>query len=150
MPTTDMLVANILFNSVVSTRNAKFMTMNISKFYLMTPLKRQEYIHISIKDIPNKIINEYKLRDISDINGSVYIQDNRGMYGLTQSGLLEKELLEIDSTREATDRASWSLVFGHTIGEQYSSHSGSMILESNMLEKKMRYTSSTPLRKTTM
>ena len=38
-PTADMLVAKILFNSVVSTRNAKFVTMDISKFYLMTPLK---------------------------------------------------------------------------------------------------------------
>ena len=51
-PTADMLVAKILFNSVVSTRNAKFMTMDISNFYLMTPLKRPEYIRISIKDIP--------------------------------------------------------------------------------------------------
>ena len=78
-PTADMLVAKLFFNSAVSTRNAKFMTMDISNFYLMTPLKRPEYIHISIKDIPNKIINEYKLRDISDKNGSVYIGANCGM-----------------------------------------------------------------------
>ena len=39
-PTADILVAKILFNSVVSTRNAKLMTMDISNFYLMTPLKR--------------------------------------------------------------------------------------------------------------
>ena len=39
-PKADMLVAKILFNIVVSTRNAKFMTMDISNFYLMTPLKR--------------------------------------------------------------------------------------------------------------
>ena len=61
-----MLVAKILFNSVVSTRNAKVMTMDISNFYLMTPLKRPEYICSSIKDIPDEIINEYKLRDILD------------------------------------------------------------------------------------
>ena len=54
-----MLVAKLLFNSVVFTRNAKFMTMDISKFYLMTPLKRPEYIFISIKDIPYDIINKY-------------------------------------------------------------------------------------------
>ena len=41
-PTADMLVAKLLFNSVVSTRNAKFTTMDISNFYLMTPLKRPE------------------------------------------------------------------------------------------------------------
>ena len=38
-PTVDMLVAKLLFNIVVSTRNAKFMTMDTSHFYLMTPLK---------------------------------------------------------------------------------------------------------------
>ena len=58
MPTADMLVAKILFNSVISTRGAKFMTMDISNFYLMTPLKRPEYICISIKDIPKEIITE--------------------------------------------------------------------------------------------
>ena len=89
-----MLVAKLLFNIVVSTRNAKFMTMDISNFYLMTPLKRPEYIHISIKDIPDEIINKYKLRDIADNNGSVYIEANCSMYGLPQAGLLANELLE--------------------------------------------------------
>ena len=89
-----MLVAKILFNSVVSTRNAKFMTMDISNFYLMTPLKRPEYIHISIKDIPEEIINEYQLRKLVDDKGSIPIQANRSMYGLPQAGLLANELLE--------------------------------------------------------
>ena len=93
-PTADMLVEKLLFSSVVSTRKSKFMTMEISIFYLMTPLKRPEYIRISIKDIPDEIINEYKLRDMADSNGSVHIQANRGMYGLTKAGLLANELLE--------------------------------------------------------
>ena len=38
-PTADMLVAKLLFDSVVSTKDVKFMTMDISNFYLMTPLK---------------------------------------------------------------------------------------------------------------
>ena len=60
----------------------------------MTPLKIPEYICISIKDIPNKIINGYKLRDIAYINGLVHIQANCGMYGLPQACLLANELLE--------------------------------------------------------
>jgi hypothetical protein len=36
--TTEMLVAQMLFNSVISTKGAQFMTMDISNFYLMTPL----------------------------------------------------------------------------------------------------------------
>ena len=74
-----MLVAKLLFNIVVSTRNAKFMTMDILNFYLMTPLKRLEYILICIKDIPDEITNEYKLTEIVDDKGSIHIQANRGM-----------------------------------------------------------------------
>ena len=70
------------------------MTMDISDFYLMTPLKRPEYICISIKDIPDKIINKYKLREIADKNISVHIKSNLGIYGLPQAGLLVNELLE--------------------------------------------------------
>ena len=39
-PTADRLVAKILFNSVISTKEARFMMIDISNFYLMTPLKR--------------------------------------------------------------------------------------------------------------
>ena len=38
-PTAEMLVAKLLFNNVVSTPGAKFMTMDISNFYPMTPLE---------------------------------------------------------------------------------------------------------------
>jgi hypothetical protein len=37
-PKAEMLVAKMLFNSVISTGGARFMTMDISNFYLMTPL----------------------------------------------------------------------------------------------------------------
>ena len=93
-PTAEMLVAKLLFNSVVSTAGAKFMTMDISNFYLMTPLKRPEYIRMKMSDIPDEIINEYKLRSIVSKEGSIYIMAIRGMYGLPQSGLLANELLE--------------------------------------------------------
>jgi hypothetical protein len=93
-PTADMLVAKLLFNSVISTKGARFMTMDISNFYLMTPLKRPEYIRMKMSDIPEEIIAEYKLRDKVTDDGSIYIQANRGMYGLPQSGLLANLLLE--------------------------------------------------------
>jgi hypothetical protein len=43
-PTAEMLVAKMLFNSVISTKDAWFMTINISTFYLMTPLHCVEFI----------------------------------------------------------------------------------------------------------
>jgi hypothetical protein len=57
-PTADTIVAKLLFNSVISTKGARFMTIDISDFYLMTPLKRPEFICISINNIPEEIIIE--------------------------------------------------------------------------------------------
>eukprot|EP00804_Cyclotella_cryptica_P012280 CCRYP_013858-RA/>CCRYP_013858-RA protein AED:0.31 eAED:0.31 QI:0/0/0/1/0/0.5/2/0/562 len=91
-PTAEMLAAKILFNSVIST--ARFMTMGISNFYLNTPLQRPEYIRMKITDIPEEIINKYKLRDRVEPNNCVYIINVLGMYGLPQAGLITNELLE--------------------------------------------------------
>ena len=93
-PTAEMLVAKMLFNSVISTKEARFMTMDISNFYLMTPLHRPEFIQMKLIDIPDEVIEEYKLREKATKNGSIYIRAKQGMYGLPQSGLLANELLE--------------------------------------------------------
>jgi len=93
-PTADMLVAKLLFNSVISTKDAKFMTLDISNFYFMTLLKRPEFIRMKLADIPEEIIVEYNLRNKATPDGSIYIVANKGMYGLPQAGLLANELLE--------------------------------------------------------
>jgi hypothetical protein len=92
--TAKMLVAKLLFNSVISTKGARFIIMNISNFYLMTPLSRPEYIRVKLSDIPDKIIDEYNLKDKVTKDRSVYIVENRGMYGLPQSGFLANQLLK--------------------------------------------------------
>eukprot|EP00804_Cyclotella_cryptica_P007549 CCRYP_010638-RA/>CCRYP_010638-RA protein AED:0.05 eAED:0.05 QI:0/0/0/1/1/1/3/0/1237 len=93
-PTADMLAAKILFNSVISTANARFMTMDISNFYLNTPLKRPEYIRMKLSDIPEEIITEYKLRDLMEPDDCVYIIIVLGMYGLPHARLIANKLLE--------------------------------------------------------
>jgi hypothetical protein len=93
-PTAEMLVAKFLFNSVISTHGARFMTMDIANFYLMTPLKRPEFVKIKLRDIPEEIIVEYKLRDLATADGNVYIKGTKGMYGLPHAGLLANEQLE--------------------------------------------------------
>ena len=89
----EMLVAKLLFNSVISTHGARFMTMDIAKFYLMTPLK-VEYVKIKLRDIPEEIIIKYKLRDLVTPDGNVYIEATKGMYGLPHTGLLANKQLE--------------------------------------------------------
>jgi hypothetical protein len=93
-PTADMLVAKALFISVISTRGANFMTMDISNFYLITPLKRPAYMRVKLANIPQEIIDKYKLEDKATPAGSIHIVATMGMYGLSQAGLLANELLE--------------------------------------------------------
>ena len=62
-PTAEMLVAKMLFNSVISTKDTRFMTMDISNFYPMTPLHRPEFIRVKLSNIPDEVIKEYKIRE---------------------------------------------------------------------------------------
>jgi len=55
----------------VSMKDAKFMTLDISNFYLMTPLKRPEFIRMKLSDIPDETIREYKLRNKATQDGSI-------------------------------------------------------------------------------
>jgi hypothetical protein len=57
-------------------------------------LTRPEYIRIKIINSPEEIINEYNLRNKVTESGHVYIEANKGMYGLPQAGLIANELLE--------------------------------------------------------
>ena len=58
-PTAEMMVAKLLFKSVLSTKGAQIMTADISHFYFNTPLTRLEYIRLKLTDIPDKSIKEY-------------------------------------------------------------------------------------------
>ncbi|KAL7489707.1 hypothetical protein ACHAW6_015410 [Cyclotella cf. meneghiniana] len=89
-----MLTAKSLFNSMISTPGARFMTLDISNFYLMTPLKHPEYLCMKLCDIPPEIIQEYKLKSLVEPDDSIYILVQLNMYGLPQAGLLANELLK--------------------------------------------------------
>ena len=92
-PTADLLLIKIFLNSVISSDGAKFATADLSNFYLMTPLKQPEYGRVKMMDIPDKIINKYKLHDKA-IDGWVYFKVMRGMYGLPQAGPNSHDKLE--------------------------------------------------------
>ncbi len=61
-PTTEMLVAKMVFNSMIFTKGAHLMTMDINNFYLMTPLHCPEFIWNKLSYIPDEIVKEYKLK----------------------------------------------------------------------------------------
>ena len=91
--TADMEVVKILLNSVVSTTDAKWMTADITDFYLGTPLKRKEYLRIPKKLIPDECMEEFGFERYL-VNGAALFEVSKGMYGLPQAGLLAKKRLE--------------------------------------------------------
>ncbi len=42
-PMADLLTVKLLLNSIISTPNAKFMSIDIKDFYLNTPMARYKY-----------------------------------------------------------------------------------------------------------
>ena len=92
-PTGDLLLVKVLLNSVISTAHAKFMTLDIKNFYLNTPMTRYEYVCLKLDDVPDEIIVEYNLREKAS-DGFIYLEIQKGMYGLPQAGILAQELLE--------------------------------------------------------
>ncbi len=91
--TAGLTTAKVLFNSVLSTPNAKFMGIDLKNFYLNTPLDRYEYMKMPITLIPDEIINQYNLLPLVH-NGFIYIEIQKGMYGLPQAGILASKLLQ--------------------------------------------------------
>ena len=81
------------WNSVISTPDGRYMTMDISNMYLNTHLDRYEYMRFHLRDLPPEIIEQYNLRDIADENGWVYCEIRKAIYGLRQSGALAAEQL---------------------------------------------------------
>ena len=91
--TADLTTTKLMWNSVVSTPDAKYMTADIKSFYLETPLDRFEYMKMNIDLIPQEFRDEYGL-DAKAKGGHVYMEIQKGMYGLPQSGILANKLLK--------------------------------------------------------
>jgi hypothetical protein len=121
-PTADPTAVKCLLNSVLSTPDAKFITMDIKDFYLNTPMARFEHMQIPVRDIPEIIMQNYQLHDKVH-NGYVLVEIRKGMCGLPQAGIIAKNRL---------------------VKHLATSPSLSTILVSNVLAKNMPNTFSTP------
>jgi hypothetical protein len=92
--TADITTFKIIINSTLSTENAAMMMLDIKNYYLGTPLPRFEYIKMLLSRFPEAIIQKYNLNALA-VNGWVYIEIRKGMYGLKQAGLIANQLLTI-------------------------------------------------------
>ncbi len=82
-----------MFDSIISTPGAKFMTIDIKDFYLMTPMDRYKYFRMKLDLFPQNIIDEYGLRDKMKTDGNVFCEVQRRMYRLPQAEIIAQEHL---------------------------------------------------------
>ena len=93
-PTVDMMTVKMHLNSVISTKGARYCTIDLKDFYLNTPMERPKFMRLKINDLPPEVVALYNLNNIADQNGTVYMRIQKGMYGLPQAGILAQQLLE--------------------------------------------------------
>jgi hypothetical protein len=92
-PAVDLLAVKLMFNSIISIPNAKFMTIDISNFYLMTSKDHFEYFRMKLKLFPQDIVDEYGLHDKADAEGNVFCEVCCRMYRLPHSGIIAQDIL---------------------------------------------------------
>ena len=93
-PTVDKLTVKLLLNSIVSTPNTKFMSIDIKDFYLNTLMPRYEYMQLKLSNLPDNVIRHYKLANIAIKDSHIYTEIRRGMYGILAAEILSQHLLE--------------------------------------------------------
>jgi hypothetical protein len=91
---TNITTFIILINSNLSAEEAAMMMMDIKNYYIGTPLSRFEYMKMLLSRFPDEIVQKYNLNALA-VDGWVYIEIRKCMYGLKQAGLLANQLLQI-------------------------------------------------------
>ena len=66
----SLATVKLFFNSVVSTKGAKFTTADIKYFFYASFLPDPEYMKMKLKIITQEIIDQYQLQDLEE-NGWV-------------------------------------------------------------------------------
>ena len=120
-PTAEMLVAKILFNRVISTRGAWFMTIDISNFYLMTPLKWLEYIRVKIYPRKSSTNTNKYTRKSTKWEWYTY-RSQKACTDYHRQSSLQTNSSNNASTSRDTSRANWCPGCGNTSRDQYNSH----------------------------
>jgi hypothetical protein len=89
----DITKFKILINSTLFIEETAMMMMDIKNYYLGTPLLRFEYMKMLLSWFPKEIVQKYNLNAVA-VDGWVYIEIRKCMYGLKQSRLIANQLLQ--------------------------------------------------------
>ena len=67
---------------------ARFITMDLKDFFLATPMARSEYMRIHSKYFTPEIKALYMIDSLIGSDGYVYVDINKGRYGLKQAAVI--------------------------------------------------------------
>ena len=89
-PVASLLETKLLLNITISDAHlgALFMTKDLKDFFLATPITRSDYMRIHSKYFPPEIKALYMIDSLIDYDGYVYVDINKGMYGLKQAAVI--------------------------------------------------------------
>ena len=90
--TADLTTVKLLLNATVSEEGARFMTLDITDFYLCSPLERPEYMRIHRRDLPHETLLKYKDSLIFDGDFAM-VEVTKSIYGLKQAGIIAQRRL---------------------------------------------------------
>ena len=88
----SLVLVKTHLNSVVSTTNAMYATLDIKDYFYGTSMTSYEYVRIALSLIPQEIIDQYDLMR-KQVDGWVYMEVRKGMPGLKQAGRIAHDRL---------------------------------------------------------
>ena len=110
--TADLETMRIVLNAIAS-EGACMMTADIENFYLGCPMDRAEYMRIPVKFIPDDIVLKYDMKPYI-VNGYIYVEINKTLYGLKQAGILSQQrLVDLLSKRGYHQAKNTPCLFTH-------------------------------------
>jgi hypothetical protein len=90
--TVNMVTVKLHLNSIISTTNACYCTINLKDFYLNMPMDQPEFMRMKLSDLPPNFVEFYNLTNLANNDGTIYVKIQKGMYGLPQGGILAQNL----------------------------------------------------------
>ena len=83
----SLTIVKLYLNSIISTPDARYMSLDIKDYYYGTPMDDFEYAQLPLTLIPPEIITQYDLANLA-VNGRVFCEIRKGMPGLKQAGAI--------------------------------------------------------------
>ena len=113
-----MSTVKLLLNKNISIDDSRWMTMDVADMYLHSrlPDDQYEYMVLNIDEIPQEIIDTYKIMDyVSTGDTKAYVEVTGCLYGMKQAGYIaNKDIVEHLNNNGYTQHPNTPCLFKHT------------------------------------